>query len=36
MDEDRDFKSRIDKAAKNYRFLKRADVFERNRRNVRE
>ena len=36
MDEDRDFKTRIDKAAKNYRLLKRADVFERNRKNVRE
>ncbi len=36
MDDDRDFKVRIDKAAKNYRLLKRADVFERNRKNVRE
>jgi hypothetical protein len=36
MDNDRDFKNRIDKAAKNYRLLKRADVFERNRKNVRE
>lgn len=36
MDDDRDFKTRIDKTAKNYRLLKRADVFERNRKNVRE
>lgn len=27
MDDDRDFKARIDKTAKNYRLLKRADVF---------
>lgn len=36
MEGDRDFKTRIDKAAKNYRLLKRADVFEKNRKNVRE
>jgi hypothetical protein len=36
MDDDRDFKARIDKAAKNYRLLKRTDVFERNRKNTRE
>ena len=36
MDDDRDFKTRIDKTAKNHRLLKRADVFERNRKNVKE
>lgn len=36
MDDDRDFKTRIDKAAKNYRLLKRADVFERNRKNQKD
>ena len=36
MDEDRDFKTRIHETAKNHRVLRRADVFDRNRKNVRD